>query len=98
MTETTSTPEGRASVGAVLHVNVSGFMFAGRVWSRGDEFTLTADMIESSLNRLGESSIDRELARPDGRIGAGAWPADLPTWVQDHPSSSSPASAPVRRP
>ncbi len=85
MTDTlTTTPEGRAAVGDLLHVTVSGYTFAGRVWTRGDEFTLTAAMIENSLNRLGESSIDRELRHPDGRIVAGPWPGG-PTWTPGSP-------------
>lgn len=74
----TSTPEGLASVGDVVHFKVSGLIFAGNVWTRGQELTLTTEIIANSINGDGESRIDRELRNPDGRIGFGPWPTDIP--------------------
>ncbi|MEO8261822.1 MAG: hypothetical protein ABI566_04565 [Pseudolysinimonas sp.] len=74
----TTTPEGLASVGDVVHFKVSGLIFAGNVWTKGQELELTAEIISNSINSEGESRLDRELRNPDGRIGFGPWPTDVP--------------------
>ena len=98
---TITTPEGRASVGDVLHVNVSGFMVFGNVYARGQEIRLDADKIAASLGRDGASWIDRELARPDGRVGLGPWPEGQatydavgdPTWHEQYARARAEAYA-----
>jgi hypothetical protein len=76
------TPGGLARAGDVVHVKVSGLSAFGRVWSRGDTFRLEPQDIAHSVNRHGESFIDRELAMgADGKLGLGEWPADVPTWT-----------------
>jgi hypothetical protein len=86
MTDTKSTtPKGFASAGDILHVNVAGFTALGRVFRRGEEFTLSADDIASTLDTNGESWIDNELARPDGRVAAGPWPEGQPNWTFGSP-------------
>lgn len=86
MTDTKSTtPKGLASAGDILHVNVAGFTALGRVFRRGEEFTLTEEDIASTIDRNGGSWIDSELARPDGRVGAGPWPEGAPRWTLGAP-------------
>lgn len=75
-----TTPKGVATVGDTVHVVVSGFTAFGNVWRRGQEIVLDESHIAGSLNRNGESWLDRELANPDGRVQLGCWPGG-PTWM-----------------
>jgi hypothetical protein len=83
--EMEQTPEGRARVGDVIHVKVSGFTGFGSTWTRGAEIKLSALDIGSSINREGSSWIDRELRHPDGRLGSGPWPEGLAKLVHGSP-------------
>ncbi|WAB80800.1 hypothetical protein OVN18_09500 [Microcella daejeonensis] len=74
------TPLGMAAEGDVVHCVQSGLTAFGGVLVRGQEITLTAAMIEGTLDRDGSSFLDRELSRPDGRLQKGAWPGG-PTWT-----------------
>ena len=80
--EQEATPQGLVHAGDVLHCRVSGTTMFGRSWSRGESFRVDAADIAHSINKHGESFLDRELAKGvDGKLGLGEWPADAPTWT-----------------
>jgi len=78
-----ATPLGTFREGDEIHFRTPVSAW-GYVHARGESVVLTADMIAQSINRLGESWLDRADG-PDARIGRGPWPTDehgepLPTW------------------
>lgn len=87
------TPGGLARAGDVLHVRVSGTTMFGRSWSRGESFHLDADDIAHSVNRHGESFLDRELRDPDGKLGIGPWPESEDVFIPGTPEFEEAAEA-----
>jgi hypothetical protein len=84
-TELDATPQGLARAGDRLHFRISGVTAFGRSWSRGDEHTLTRADIGNTINRHGESWLDRELQRDDGKVALGSWPEGEPKLLPGTP-------------
>lgn len=92
MTKTTSDPI-PVSVGDVLHVLCGGLLAFGLALKRGDVITVTGEMVQSTIDRNGDSwcsdlSEAGQLARwGDVRFGLGAWPQDLMPWLPGSPEA-----------
>jgi hypothetical protein len=75
------------SVGDTLHVLAGGVLVFGNAWKRGDAFTLTPRMVESTLDINGDSWLDDlseagQLSRWGSvKFGLGPFPADLHPWI-----------------
>ncbi|GMA27052.1 hypothetical protein [Arenivirga flava] len=88
MTDTT-TPAASKYAGLRIHfkraitVNLGTTLASGsEVFQRGNELTLTADIIAASRDRNGDSWIIRELDKgaQSSTIGTGPWPEDVLPW------------------
>ncbi|GMA26792.1 hypothetical protein [Arenivirga flava] len=73
--------------GAEIHFLRSITVYLGqrqsRVFDRGETLTLTAEILEFSRDRLGQSWFETELAKGSAslKIARGAWPEGVPTWI-----------------
>jgi hypothetical protein len=84
-TELEATPQGRAKAGDQIHFRVSGVTAFGRSWTRGEAHVLTRAGIGNTINRHGESWLDRELLRDDGKVALGPWPDGEPKLLRGTP-------------
>ena len=73
--------------GEILHVLAGGILAFGIAWRRGDTFTLTPEMVASTVDLAGHTWLDdlseaaqvRRWGAP--RFGIGPWPEDLHSWL-----------------
>lgn len=95
MSTITKTPLGKLQTGDVVHFTTA-LPFGGDIRPRGTSITLTPQLIEGTIDRLGNSWLD-EVDEPGSRIGRGPWPTDEPRWVYGSPDWSEEREAARRR-
>ena len=82
-----------AKPGDLIHILAGGLLCFGGAYKRGDVIRLTADDIEGTRDRLGDSWCDdlsdsaqiRRWGEP--RFGIGPWPEDLMPWLPGSPEA-----------